>query len=91
MKNNLDRRSFLKRAALAATAVSAAQFFCLPALRSVTSSHAVGDKLRNCVQIGCGGRGMSHLGCGDWSETPEFLYALVDPDEKKHLARSRVG
>ena len=67
----LNRRSFLKRTALAAGAVSAAPFNILHAANA-------GDKVR-FVQIGCGGRAMSHLG----ATLNEHLVAIVDVDEKR--------
>lgn len=74
----LNRRSFLKRAALTATALSSAT---LPGPNLLAAGEP-GDKLK-CVQIGCGGRGMSHL---DWvvNTSKEHLAAIVDPDEKSH-------
>src|SRR5437879_3504402 len=85
MKSNLNRRSFLKRAALASGALSAATF--LPA-RSAMARRAAGEKL-NCVQIGCGGRGLiSHV---DWlvTQSKDNLVAIVDPDEKRHAEVKR--
>jgi len=76
MQSALTRRSFLKRAALTAGALR-----LLPGPNLLAAPNA-GDKL-NCVQIGCGGRGMSHL---DWAVTQskDNLVAIVDPDEKNH-------
>ncbi len=54
MKTSLNRRSFLKQTALTAGVLSAVPFQILHAANA-------GEKIR-CVQIGCGGRGMSHLG-----------------------------
>ncbi|HEX3800065.1 MAG TPA: Gfo/Idh/MocA family oxidoreductase [Verrucomicrobiae bacterium] len=78
MKNSLNRRSFIKHAAVAATAVSTARF--LPRVNAQASSHL--DKL-NCVQIGCGGRGTAHIEevIGRKHQVP---YAFVDPDERQH-------
>ena len=72
----LDRRSFLKRTALAASA------FGTLSLPNLLAAAEPGKKL-NCVQIGCGGRGMNHL---DWivNQSKENLVAIVDPDEKNH-------
>lgn len=67
----LNRRSFLKRTALAAGAVSAAPFNILNAANA-------GDKVR-FVQIGCGGRAMSHLNAA----LNEQLVAIVDVDDKR--------
>jgi predicted dehydrogenase len=72
----LNRRSFLKRTALTAGAVG-----ILPVPNLLSAADA-GQKV-NCVQIGCGGRGMNHL---EWLVTQgkENLIAIVDPDEKNH-------
>lgn len=67
----LNRRSFLQRTALAAGAVAAAPFNILHAANA-------GDKIR-FVQIGCGGRAMSHLN----ATLNEQLVAIVDVDEKR--------
>jgi predicted dehydrogenase len=77
MKVFANRRSFLKRSALAAGALSAARVLSVPSLLA----QSPGDRLR-CVQIGCGGRGMAHL---DWvvGTSKEHLVAIVDPDEKR--------
>src|ERR1035438_1982147 len=75
----LNRRSFLKRAALVAGAVSAGGLLPAP---NIMAAAGPGAKL-NCVQIGCGGRGMNHL---DWlvTQSKENLVAIVDADEKNH-------
>ena len=76
----LNRRLFLKRAAVAAGAISSGPF--LSALNLLGAEEA-NNKL-NCVQIGCGGRGLSsHL---NWlvTNTSENVIAIVDPDEKAH-------
>ena len=75
MKNRFDRRSFLKRAALAAGALSAQQIFAGP---NIVRAASAGDKVR-CVIVGCGGRGGLHL----TATADEHLVALVDVDEKK--------
>jgi predicted dehydrogenase len=79
MKLTLNRRSFLKHSALAAGAVSASRFLPVP---NLLAAPAPGGKL-NCVQIGCGGRGMYHL---DWlvTQSKDNLVAIVDADEKNH-------
>lgn len=71
----LPRRSFLKRAALTAGALSAARFLPGPNLL-----HAADAAKLNCAVIGCGGRGMSHLN----GAVNENIVAIVDPDEKRH-------
>src|SRR3974390_3017834 len=76
----LTRRLFLKRAAFAAGAVSAARFFPGPNLLAAPGAL---NKL-NCVQIGCGGRGFgSHL---SWlvNTSGDNVVAIVDPDEKAY-------
>jgi predicted dehydrogenase len=79
MNSALNRRSFLKRSALAAGALSAGGLLPVP---HVLGAARPGAKL-NCVQIGCGGRGMSHL---DWvvTQSKDNLVAIVDADEKNH-------
>ncbi len=73
MKNSLSRRSFAKTSALAVGALAAAPFNILTAANA-------GDKVR-CVQIGCGGRGLSaHLPAAK----AEHLVAIVDVDEGRH-------
>jgi len=72
MNTNLTRRSFLKQSALAAGVLSAVPFNILRAANA-------GDKVR-CVQIGCGGRGMSHMA----ATLNENLVALVEVDENRH-------
>lgn len=71
MNTKLNRRSFLKHTALTTGVLSAAPFNILHAANA-------GDKIR-CVQIGCGGRGMSHLN----ATLDENLVAIVDVDEKR--------
>jgi predicted dehydrogenase len=75
MKNQLTRRSFLRRSALAAGVFAAAPF-------NILTAENAGDKIR-CVQIGCGGRGTSaHLA----AILNENIAAIVDVDEKRHVA-----
>lgn len=74
MKNALTRRSFLKRTALTAGILSAVPF-------NILKAQNAGNKIR-CVQIGCGGRGMSHLG----AMLNEQLVAIVDVDDGRHAA-----
>lgn len=81
MKSSLNRRSFIKRAALATGAASAARFLPGPNILAAAGS---GDKL-NCVQIGCGGRAMTHLDAVI-GQAGQNLVAIVDPDENKHVA-----
>ncbi len=71
MNQKLTRRSFLKNTAFTAGVFSAAPFNILTAANA-------GDKIR-CVQIGCGGRGGSHLE----ATNKENLVAIVEVDENK--------
>lgn len=73
MKNQLTRRSFVKQTALITGVFATAPFNILKAANK-------GDKIR-FVQIGCGGRGMAHLGA---VAAKEHFAALVDVDEKRH-------
>lgn len=76
----LNRRSFLKRTLLTTGAFSASRLLPGPHLLAASQ----GEKL-NCVQIGCGGRAMTHL---DWvvNESKDNLVAIVDPDEKRQAS-----
>ncbi len=80
MKANLNRRSFLKRTALAAGALSATRLLPGPNILAATGTI---DKL-NCVQIGCGGRGMSAHLDQVVNRHQQNLYAIVDPDANRH-------
>jgi len=71
----MNRRLFLKHAAVTAGAITTARLFSGPNLLAAESS---GNKI-NCVQIGCGGRGMTHLG----AMLDHNLVALVDASEKQ--------
>src|SRR5215469_6517461 len=80
----LNRRLFLKRTALAAGALSATS---LPG-PNLLAATGPSDRLK-CVQIGCGGRGLSaHI---DWvvNNSKDNLVAIVDPDEKAHARVKR--
>src|SRR6516162_8718439 len=76
MNASFTRRRFLKRATLAAGALSGIPLVGPNLLRAA----GAGNKL-NCVHIGCGGRAMSHL---DWivTQSHDNVMAIVDPDEK---------
>ena len=80
----MHRRSFLKRAALTAGALSAARYLAFP---NVLSAREPGDLL-NCAVIGCGGRGETHLEQVIVNQK-QRLVALVDPDEKQIAARKK--
>ncbi|HEX3798874.1 MAG TPA: Gfo/Idh/MocA family oxidoreductase [Verrucomicrobiae bacterium] len=77
MSNSLSRRDFIKRTALAAGAASTAGFITQSAWAAPRPLG--GDKL-NCVQVGCGGRAMSHLDAVIGTNA-QNLYAIVDADE----------
>ena len=80
MLPSLTRRSFLKRSLIAAGALSTTgQLLSGPNLLAALNP---GEKLK-CVQIGCGGRGMTHLDSAI-AKNGQVLYAMVDPDEKRH-------
>jgi len=81
IKSGLNRRSFLKRAALATGALSTAKLFSGPNLLAAAGTL---DKL-NCVQVGCGIRSSAHLSAVI-GELGQNLYAIVDPDERKHAS-----
>jgi predicted dehydrogenase len=78
MNSSLNRRSFIKRTALAAGAVSASHLGFPNILRAESER-----KKLNCVQIGCGGRAMTHL-----QQIVELgkdnVMAIVDPVESTH-------
>ncbi|MGA2863921.1 MAG: Gfo/Idh/MocA family oxidoreductase [Verrucomicrobiota bacterium] len=85
MKTALNRRTFLRRTALGAAALSAAPVLPGP---NLLAAEDPGRKL-NCVQIGCGGRGLgAHL---DWlvKQSKDNLVAIVDPDERRHAEVKR--
>src|ERR1051326_6859893 len=74
MKTSLNRRLFLKRAALTAGAFSAS-----PLISNVLRAASPGDPL-NWVLIGCGGRGEAHLK----SVLGQNLVGIVDVNERRH-------
>jgi predicted dehydrogenase len=78
MQSSLNRRSFIKRAALAA---GAAPFLALPGIGSA-STRQPSDKLK-CALVGCGGRAKTHLE-QVFVRHGQNLAAIVDPDEKSH-------
>jgi len=85
MNSNLNRRSFIKRSALAAGALSAPRLLPGPNILAATGTI---DKL-NCVQIGCGGRGMSAHLDQVVNRHRQNLYAIVDPDANRHAEVQR--
>jgi predicted dehydrogenase len=84
MASAFSRRSFLRRASLATAAAGAAG--CFP-LTNILHAATKGDKLR-CAVIGCGGRGMLHVGTASGQQ----LVAIADADEKRHdAARKEIA
>lgn len=71
-----NRRSFLQNLSLATMAASGVQAFPFPSVLQAAGKEA---KLRFAV-IGCGGRGMNHIG----GALGEKLVAIADADEKRH-------
>ena len=78
MQSNLNRRSFIKRAALAA---GATPFLAFPNIGSASARQPAG-KL-NCALVGCGARARTHLE-QVFVRYGQNLAAIVDPDEKRH-------
>ena len=76
MNFRINRRSFLRRAAVTSGALSAAHLFPCPGILRAADS---GNKV-NCAVIGCGGRGMSHIS----AVAGENVVAIVDPSEPRH-------
>src|SRR5437660_8539701 len=83
MNSTFTRRSFLKHTAFAAGAFSTTPLFG----PNLLATDEPAKKL-NCVQVGCGGRGMNHL---EWliGQANENVMAIVDPDEKAHAKVKR--
>jgi len=78
MNSKMHRRSFLKRTALAAGALSAVSDLGFP---NLLSAREPSDLLR-CAQIGAGGRAGTHLEQVIGIQK-QNLVALVDPDDKQ--------
>ena len=80
----ISRRDFLRTSVLAAGALTAGAAWLG---RSGLAAESSGNKL-NCVVIGCGGRGSTHL---EWlvRTSKDNLLAIVDPDEKAHAKAKR--
>ena len=85
MRSSLSRRRFLQRAAYATGALAAAH--AVPGF-NVLAALKPGDKLK-CVQIGCGGRAMTHLD-NVIGKSKQVLSAVVDPDEKRQRSSSNL-
>jgi predicted dehydrogenase len=77
----MNRRTFLKRTAFVTGSLATASVWQSPNLLAADNPR----RKLNCVQIGCGGRGMNHL---DWvvNQSKENLVAIVEPDEKRQAA-----
>jgi predicted dehydrogenase len=82
MKSSLNRRSFLKRSALAAGALASTRLWTGPNLLAVSGGSG---NVLNVVQIGCGGRAMEHLDRAI-ARHKQHLAAIVDPDEKRQAS-----
>src|SRR5258705_10313839 len=83
MKSSLSRRIFIKQSTLAAAGT-----WLAGCQTSAPRKLSANEKI-NCVQIGCGGRGLSaHIG---WiiENSKDNLVAIVDPDEKAHAEVKR--
>jgi len=77
MQSKLTRRSFIQRTALAAGATQVLGLGC-----STPRDPRPKDVLR-CVQVGCGGRAMTHLE-QVVVRYHQNLVGIVDPDQKAH-------
>ena len=77
MKLSLTRRSFLRHSIGTAGVLSALGAF--PHLNLLAEADS---KKLKCVQIGCGGRGMTHLDA--LAKSGDILAAIVDPDAQRH-------
>ncbi len=84
MKSKMDRRRFIKRTVLTAGAATAARYVAFP---SILSAREPSDTLR-CVQIGCGGRGETHLDQAIANQGQK-LVAMVDPDDRQIAAKRK--
>ena len=84
MKSSMTRRSFLRRTALAAGTVTAAQYLGFPA---ILSARTPGDTL-NCALIGCGVRGDTHLQQVVLLQH-QNLVAMVDPDDRQIACKKK--
>ena len=79
MNTALNRRLFLRRAALGATALTVSRWVSPNLLAATTPANRL-----KCVQIGCGGRGLSSHLSHLVKETKDQVVAIVDADEKRH-------
>ena len=84
MSQRITRRSALKHLTFAAGGIAASRI--LGARHILRAANAPGRL--NCVVIGCGARGMSHIaaaaGHNDKDRATQNLMAIVDADEKNH-------
>ena len=74
MKSIMNRRRFIKKTLIAAGSAPLVRYLAAPA---ILSAREPSDVLR-CVQIGCGGRGATHLNEAV-SVSGQRLVAMVDP------------
>jgi len=51
---------------------------------NILAERSPSDRL-NCVQVGCGGRATEHFS-QVYDKNAQNLYAIVDPDERRHQA-----
>ena len=86
MKTSSNRRRFLRRTALGATALTVGPLISPP---HILAALGPADRL-NCVQIGCGGRGLSSHLAHLVKETKDNVVAIVDADEKRHAEVRRL-
>jgi predicted dehydrogenase len=84
MNSKMHRRSFLKRTAVAAGALSSGPFLGFPNLLSAREP----SDILNCVQIGCGGRGGTHLEQVIVNQK-QRLVAMVDPDDRQIASKRK--
>jgi predicted dehydrogenase len=84
MKATMDRRRFIKKTVIAAGAASAARYLAFP---SILSAREPSDLLR-VVQIGCGGRGTTHLDQVVAAQGQK-LVAMVDADDRQIASRRK--
>src|ERR1700722_2020230 len=80
MKSKMNRRSFIKRSTVAAGALSIG-------FPHILSAREPSDIL-NCVIIGCGGRGSTHL--EQVMLAKQNVAALVDPNEKAIASKMKT-
>jgi predicted dehydrogenase len=80
----MNRRRFIKKTLIAAGSAPLIRYFGAP---TILSAREPTDVLR-CVQIGCGGRGATHLEEAIANQK-QRLVAMVDPDSNQIAARRK--